>query len=191
MRFALLTRICIQQSAVRAIMQTIERSKGRASLFMIPVSVVGLLVFAYSAFTLAFHQINFEWMLLTLVTLLMVSRIDIGLPKARRPVTLSETFIFISMLLYGIHASVVLAGLDAAACTLGFRERRRMILFNAAAMSLSIFISSATVTLALGEPKSLAADPGTMVLAAGMLGLIHLVLNSGMMSTASAIRSQR
>lgn len=172
-------------------MQPSERSNGRASLFMIAVSVVGLVVFAYSAFTLAFHQINFEWMLLTLVTLLMVSRIDIGLPKARRAVTLSETFVFISVLLYGIHASVVLAGLDAAACTLGFKERRRMILFNAAVMSLSIFFSSATVMLAFGEQKSLASDPGTLVLAAGMLGLIHLVLNSGIMSTATAIRNGR
>lgn len=169
-------------------MQPSERSNGRANLFIIVVSVVGLIVFAYCAFTLAFHEISFEWMLLTLVTLLMVSRIDIGLPKARRAVTLSETFIFISVLLYGIHASVVLAGLDAAACTLGFKERRRMILFNAAAMSLSIFVSSATVTLTFGEQKSLASDPGALVFAAGMLGLIHLVLNSGMMSTATAIQ---
>ena len=172
-------------------MQPSDRSNGRASLFMIAVSVVGLMVFGYSAFALAFHDINVEWMALTLVTLLMVSRIDIGLPKARRAVTLSETFIFISVLLYGIHASVVLAGLDVAACTLGFKERRRMILFNAAAMSLSIFVSSATVTLTFGDQKSLASDPGTLVLAAGMLGLIHLVLNSGIMSTAIAIRNGR
>ena len=85
-------------------MQSNARSNGRSNLFMIAVSAVGLILFGYSAFTLAFHHINFEWMLLTFVTLLMVSPIDIGLPKARRAVTLSETFIFISVLLYGIHA---------------------------------------------------------------------------------------
>jgi diguanylate cyclase (GGDEF)-like protein/putative nucleotidyltransferase with HDIG domain len=166
-------------------------SKSTASLFMVTVSVVGLIVFAYSAFALALHPINFEWILLSLVTILMVSRIDIGIPKARNAVTLSETFIFTSVLLYGIHPSVVLAGLDVAVCALGFKERRRMVVFNAAAMSLSIFVSSATVTAAFGEPRSLASDPGTLILAAGMLGLIHLALHSGMVSVADAIKKSR
>lgn len=165
--------------------------KNTASLFIAAVSLIGLMFFAYSAFAVALHPINFEWVLLSLVTILMVSRIDIGIPRARSAVTLSESFIFISMLLYGVHPSVVLAGLDVAVCALGFKERRKMILFDAAAMSLSIFVSGAAVSLVFGEPKTLASDPGTLVLAAGMLGVIHLVLNSAMMSVAAALENER
>ena len=172
-------------------MKPSERSKDVASLFLVTVSVVGLMIFAYSGCALALRPINFEWILLSLVTILMVSRIDIGIHKGRSAVTLSDTFIFISMLLYGTHASVVLAGLDAAVCALLFRERRRMILFNGAAMSMSIFAASSTVTLSFGELRPLASEPGRLVLAAGMLALIHLVLISGTMSLASAQKTAR
>lgn len=165
--------------------------KKTASFFEAAVSLIGMMFFAYSAFAVALHPINFEWVLLSLVTILMVSRIDIGIPRARSAVTLSESFIFISMLLYGVHPTVVLAGLDAAVCALGFKERQKKILFDAAAMSLSIFVSGATVSLIFGGPQTLASDPVTLVLAAGMLGVIHLVLSSGMMSIAFALENAR
>jgi diguanylate cyclase (GGDEF)-like protein/putative nucleotidyltransferase with HDIG domain len=172
-------------------MKPSERSKDFASFFLVTVSVVGLMIFAYAGCALAFRPINFEWILLSLVTILMVSRIDIGIHKGRSAVTLSDTFIFISMLLFGTHASVVLAGLDAAVCALLFRERRRVILFNGAAMSISIFAASSTVTLTFGDLRALASEPGRLVLAAGMLALIHLVLISGTMSVASAQKNAR
>ena len=163
-----------------------ERSKDIASLFVAVVSAVGLTVFVYAGCSLAFLPISFEWILLSVVTILMVSRVDLGIPKTRSAVTLSDTFIFISVLLYGTYASVVLAGLDAAACAFQFRERRRVILFNAAAMSLSIFAASSTVTFTLGDLQPVASDPGRLVLAVGILAVIHLGLSSGMMSVANA-----
>ena len=165
--------------------------KDVASFLLVTVSVVGLMIFAYAGCALAFRPINFEWILLSLVTILMVSRVDIGIHKGGSAVTLSDTFIFISMLLFGTHASVVLAGLDAAVCALLFRERRRMILFNGAAMSISIFAASSTVTLMFGELRPLSSEVGRLALAAGMLALIHLVLISGTMSVASAQKNAR
>ncbi|HSQ20299.1 MAG TPA: HD domain-containing phosphohydrolase, partial [Blastocatellia bacterium] len=172
-------------------MKPTEWSKDIANLFRVTVSVGGVMIFAYAACALAFSTINFEWILLSLVTVLMVSRIDIGHSRSRRAVSLSNTFIFLSVLLYGTHASVVLAGLDAVASALQFRERRRTILFNGAAISLSIFAASSTLTLTFGEPRAVASEPGTLVLAAGLLALIHLVLTSGMMSVANAQENTR
>ena len=170
-------------------MEPSRRSKDISSLFMVTVSVVGLGVFAYSACSLAFSPINIEWVLLALVTVLMVSRVDIGIAKAGSPVTFSETFIFISALQYGTHAAVVLAGLDAAARTIHFRDRRQTAVFNAAAMSISIFVSSIAVSLTFGELEPLNSDLLRLVLAAGMLALVHFALNSTVTSTADALNS--
>jgi len=172
-------------------MTTQELNKDRTGLFVMIVSAVGLMVFVYAGFVLAFRPINFEWILLTLVTVLLVSRLDIGIPKARTAVTLSDTFVFISVLLYGTYASVILAGLDAAACAIQFRERRRMMLFNVAAMSLSIFAASSAVSLTLGDLEPLAADPGRLIVAAAILAFVHLVLSSGAMSVTSAQETPR
>jgi len=168
-----------------------ERSKDITSLFKGAVSAVGLLIFVYSGCALVFLPISLEWILLSLVTVLIVSRIDIGIPKARGAVTLFDTLIFMSVLLYGTFPSVVLAGLDAAACALQLKERRRMILFNLAAMSLSIFVASSTVTFAFGELRQLASEPGKLVLAAGMLAAIHLILTSAITSVVRAQRNGR
>jgi diguanylate cyclase (GGDEF)-like protein/putative nucleotidyltransferase with HDIG domain len=167
-------------------MTPFDRSKDITSSLVTIVSAVGLMVLVYAACALVFRPITFEWILLTAVTVLVVPRVDIGFPRARSGVTLSDTLIFISVLLFGTHASVVLAGLGAAACAIQFREQRRMIVFSAAAMSLSIFAASSTVTLILGDVQLLASDPGRLMIGAGILTVIYLALSSGMMSVKSA-----
>jgi diguanylate cyclase (GGDEF)-like protein/putative nucleotidyltransferase with HDIG domain len=166
-------------------MKTKDRTNDNASLFMTIVCVVGLLVFVYAGCALAFRPINLEWILLSAVTVLMVSRLDIGIPKARSAVTLFDAFVFISALLYGTYASVVLAGLDGAASAIQGRERHRTILFRAGAASLSIFAASSAVSFVFGEPQQITSDTGMLVLAAGVLAIIHLLTSSGIMRLTS------
>ena len=169
---------------------THSKSKIISYLFTIVVSVAGLIVFAYSAFRLAVHPISFEWVLLSLVTVLLVTSVDVGISKLTSAVTLSGAFIFISVLLYGAEASAVLAALQAAAYSIAFKDRRRMLLFNAATMCLSIFASSAAMTLAVGVP-GLASDPGRLAMAAGLAAAIHLLLSSSMMNVEASLKNEQ
>jgi len=168
-----------------------RNSKGVARLFMVIASVVGLMVFIYSAFSLALGQINFDWVLLTLVTVLMVTRVDIGIAKAGSPVTLAETFVFLAALMFGTHAAVVLAGLEATTRTIHFKDRRGTTIFNAAAMSISIFVASTAMTLTFGNVQPLNADLSRLALSAAMLGLIHFALSSTITSAADALNNAR
>jgi diguanylate cyclase (GGDEF)-like protein/putative nucleotidyltransferase with HDIG domain len=168
-----------------------EPNKANINDFTITVSIVGLLVFAYSVFELAQGSVSFEWVLLSLVTVILVSRVDIGIPRATSTVTLSDTFIFISVLLYGTHASVVLAGIDAAFCTLHLKNRLKIIWFNSGVMSLSIFIAGSAISFVFGDLKTLALDMDRLFMAAGMLALVHYVLNSGLVSVVTALRQGR
>jgi diguanylate cyclase (GGDEF)-like protein/putative nucleotidyltransferase with HDIG domain len=166
-----------------------EQRQVIARLWTRCVSVAGLAAFGYSACVLGFRPINFEWILFAVVTVLMVSRIDIGFAKDKTAVNLSDTFIFISALLFGTHAAVVLAGVEAAACTLQIDKRRSRVLFNAAVMSLSIFAGSFSTTASLGGPAALASSPLRLALAAGMLALIHFGLNTALINTATALEN--
>lgn len=172
-------------------MESSERNKDIAGLFKPIVTAIGLVIFAYSAFALAFQTITFDWVLLSLVTLLFVSRVDAGITKAGALVTLSETFIYVTALLYGTHAAVVLAGLDVAARLLGSKERRSTLLFRSAAMSVSIFVSSAAVNVCFGAPRLLVSDLGLLLLAAGMLALVNALVHSVMMSASTAVDDAR
>ena len=160
-------------------------------IFLTTVSVVGLMTLAYSAGMLALGSLNFEWVLLSCVTIMLVSRIDLGVPKSSSSVTLSDTFIFISVFLFGTPASVVLAGADAAICSLQHKNKRKALWYNTAVMSLSVFVSSTVLTYVFGDLKGLAADLLKLVLAALLLAVIHFALNSVLTSAWAVFTNGR
>src|SRR5262249_25863713 len=78
------------------------------------ITLVGLAVFAYAGFELITTPPELQWVWLAVVTVLVVSRLDIHIPKTCGTITLSDTFVFISLALYGIDPAVVFAGGCAA-----------------------------------------------------------------------------
>ena len=83
-----------------------------ARVFMTAISAVGLSVLVYAAFKVVTGKTSLDWILLSLVTTLVVGRTSIRIPRMRSTVTLDDTFIFLSVLLYGVWPSVVLAGVN-------------------------------------------------------------------------------
>ena len=152
------------------------------------VSAAGLTLFFYAVYVVVTGQPSLDWILLGLVTTLVVGRTTIRIPKTESTVTLDDTFIYISVLLYGVWPSVVLAGVNAILCSMRYPNRRKVAPFNAGAMSLTVFVSSSLVTLLFGEPHKLASDLSVLILAAESLALAQYVLSSGLLSMVSALR---
>ena len=158
-----------------------------SSLVVIAVTIAGLSVFAYSSWSLVGTGLEFEWILLSLVTVLMISRVDIGIPKTESSLTLSDTFVFISVLLYGVHASVILAALDAGALAIQAKERGRNLLFRPALMSLSVLASAEAVTLVFGGGHRLGSDLGELAMAVALLSATHFIINCGVMAVVAPV----
>ena len=158
---------------------------------MSAVSAAGLCVFVYAMVVLVTGSMSLEWVLLSLVTTLVVSRTAVRIPKTDSTVTLDDTFIYLSFLLYGVWPSVVLAGVNAIICSLRYNNRKRVATFNAGVMSLSVFLSGWVVTEAFGNPAALASDLSRLILAAESLALIHYALNSTLVGAVSAFRNRQ
>jgi len=158
---------------------------------MSAVSAAGLCVLVYGVVVLVTGSMSLEWVLLSLVTTLVVSRTSVRIPKTDSTVTLDDTFIYLSFLLYGVWPSVVLAGVNAIVCSLRYNNRKRVATFNAGVMSLSVFLSGWVVTEAFGNPAALASDLSRLILPAESLALIHYALNSTLVSAVSAFRNRR
>src|SRR5262249_23217561 len=118
-----------------------DRASGAEVTLTRGVIVVGLAIFAYAGFEFVSVVPDLQWVWLAVVTILVVSRLEIHIPKTSGTIRLSDTFVFISLVLYGIAPSTVLAGLTAAVSSFQSRERKRIVAFNAAIMSLSIYLS--------------------------------------------------
>src|ERR1041384_1700005 len=110
-------------------------NESRASnIFLAVVSGIGLAIFACALYTVAFAgQFNLNWMLLSLVTVVVVGRTDIHLPKTSGTVTLDDACLYISLMLYGVMPSMVLAGINELACSLKYPDKRRGLQFNVGA----------------------------------------------------------
>jgi diguanylate cyclase (GGDEF)-like protein/putative nucleotidyltransferase with HDIG domain len=172
-------------------LKSANKNESKASkLFIKSISLAGLGVFSYALYSMTRGPFNKEWVWLSIVTILVVSRTDIKVPKITNTVTLDDTFIYIAVFLYGVPSSVVLAGLNAAACSLHYANRRKVVAFNTAVMSLSVFLSGKFITASFGDPTSLKTDLGRLILAAEILALVHYVLNAGMVSAVSALRGR-
>lgn len=149
-------------------------------------SAFGGLVFGYALFQTATAGLDISWLLLAAVTVLLVSRLDLGLSKKPGVVTISTAFLFTSFLLFGLMPSVVLAGIDAAITSLHNKSRRKLAIFNLGIASLSFLLSGAVVTLAFGS-EPLARDPGKLVIATALLALCYCTLASAMSSIITAL----
>ena len=171
--------------------QNSTRKDNRASrLFIGWVSVIGLSIFSFALYQVITLPFSKDWLLLSLVTIAVASRTDIRIPRTSTTVTITDTFIYISVLLYGVPHSVVLAGIDAAICSLHYKNKRKVMPFNVAVTSLSIFLASTLSMLTFRSPTTATSDLSRLALAALSLSLLHYVFNSGMISVVNALRGK-
>src|SRR2546423_15690945 len=83
--------------------------KPMAKPFMYAIIAAGVAVCGYSIFHLPVAQLDVLFLLLAGATVAVTSRIAVRMPGVNGRITLSETFIFLTMLLYGGEAGILLA----------------------------------------------------------------------------------
>ena len=107
------------------------------------VILAGGICFLVAIFNIDIRKIDVYLGIIALFTVAVSSRITVKIPRFNSHVSVSDTFIFLTLLLYGGDFAVVLAGLEAAASALRFCNRKLTVFFNAATMivSTSVVIS--------------------------------------------------
>jgi diguanylate cyclase (GGDEF)-like protein/putative nucleotidyltransferase with HDIG domain len=140
------------------------------------VTGIGLALFAYASAVLVLTQISVEWVLLSLVTVLLASRIDIGIPRRAHSLGLADVLVFIALLLFGPAPATVLAGVDAIVYSLQHKDERRVILFNVGLKSLATAVCGFGATLVFGELRPLSGDIVSLGLAVATIAVLHLAV---------------
>src|SRR5690242_14776163 len=122
----------VSQLRGRAVEMTraiLERKPTTGRVLTGVVTGLGLAALAYSTALLVLNDFGVQWVLLSLVTVLLASRLDIGVPRLTGGLALGDVLVFIAMLLFGSHPAVTLAGADAASNSLQHIEHRRVIIY--------------------------------------------------------------
>ena len=143
-----------------------------------------------SLYELYRDPISNEWMLLAGLTLLSFF-FTVNVPGIPAKISVSETFVFTIVLLFGTAAATVTVALDALIMS-GWRHRREplKVLFNATEPTLSIFVASHLFFLIVQEPlRSSPRDAGFLLLPVLVLSLSYFLLNSTLTAVAIGLQS--
>jgi diguanylate cyclase (GGDEF)-like protein/putative nucleotidyltransferase with HDIG domain len=104
----------------------------------------GLLVIGHSLFELYHHPIGYEWFIIAGLTLISGSA-TVRLPSSYASISISETFVFTAVLLFGPAAGTLIVALDGLVISFWLAKRHRephRALFNMSAPAISVWLSA-------------------------------------------------
>ena len=101
------------------------------------VVTAGAACVLYATYKLEAGIIDGYFLLLTLITAVLGSRIAIRIPKISGNITLEDTFVFIALLLYGGEAAVMIGTLAGICSALRISRKVRTVAFGSAALAVS------------------------------------------------------
>jgi len=161
------------------------------SIYMWLIIAAGTASVLYAAIMLPTGEIDGYFLLLTLVTGVLGSRIAIRIPKISGNITVDDTFIFITLLLYGGEAAVMIGALAGICSALRISRKVRTVAFASAALACSVLATATVLKLTFGSTTHLInSGASRAVIALCMMGLVQYLLHTGIGAAASAIKAR-
>ncbi len=146
----------------------------------------------YSAYHLPLARLDLSFIFLAVVTIAFGSRLTIQIPRAKVHISVTDSLIFLTLLVYGGEAAVLLAVVEACYASLRLRKkgvfiRLDGIFFNGALMALSIFLTAVAVETCFGPETGLVErTPSQFITALCVMALVQYVINSGLAAVYTA-----
>jgi diguanylate cyclase (GGDEF)-like protein/PAS domain S-box-containing protein len=158
---------------------------------MFAVALIGAGITLFCAWRLPFAQLDAKFAVLILMTVLIGSRITIKIPGERGQIAVSDTFIFLAILLFGIEAAVVLAAAEAFCSSVRFSKKVTVLFFNAGVMALSTFVTALTFYLLFPGVSLRDGYSPNLIIALSVMALSQYVLNSGPIAVGVALKTNQ
>ena len=163
---------------------------------MLAILILGSVCLLFAAINLPLHNFNYHLLLLTLFTIGFGSRITVQIPALKSHVSVSDTFIFLALLLYGGEVAIILAALDAFCSSWRFCNKKLTVFVNAAMVALSMTIVVLTLrffNLTTDNNFQIAqnGDHNNFVLALFIMVLTQFIANTTIASVYGALKSKQ
>ncbi|MBD0372924.1 MAG: hypothetical protein ICV60_18920, partial [Pyrinomonadaceae bacterium] len=171
-------------------MQAADRQR-LAMPYMWAVVCLGAFICLFSLFRIPVLNLDLRFLLLALITFGIGSRVTIGIPRFKSEISISDTFILLTMLLYGGEAAILLAAVEASLSSARFSKRPVTYLFNAAVMTVSTFCTVWALRFSFGSIEALSRGEysARFIMAVCLMAFVQYAVNSGLVAIAGALRS--
>jgi putative nucleotidyltransferase with HDIG domain len=166
-----------------------------ARAYIALVVVAGVAVIGHSVYQLTVDPIGNKWVFLAVLTVLSGS-FNVKVPSINAYISVSEAFVFASILLFGTPAGTATVELECMVILLWMKPEGRTthrVLFNMAAPAVAIWTAGTSFYLLSGmEPYSRVFTPlSSLFLPLVIFTALYFLLNSWLVATAVGLENQR
>jgi diguanylate cyclase (GGDEF)-like protein len=153
------------------------------------IIVIGLAVLVPEVTRLPVGRIDLQFLLIAALTVIVSSRVAVKIPRFNTSVTISDTFIFLAILLYGGEAAILLAAADGLMSGARAGKKLRTILFSAAAMTCSTSVTVLLLTKIFGSPAHLMQETLSIRIAViGTMAMAQYFVHTGLVAMGMAFK---
>jgi len=131
-------------------------------------------------------RLGLRFLLLAFITVAISSRFSVRIPRANTNVTVSDTFIFLVMLLYGGPAAILVAASEGFTSGYRISKTPKIVLFNAAVMACSTSTTVVALSLLGIDPH---ASVGATVIGVSVMALVQYLSNTTLVGVGLALKA--
>jgi putative nucleotidyltransferase with HDIG domain len=160
--------------------------------FVAVVSLAGLATIAYAAWDITEHPVGYMWLVLLALTTFS-STFSIKIPDVSATISVSETFVFITALLFGPSPAALVIAADGLIISCWRRHRQLpQMVFNTAEPALSVFVAAHLFfwLSGLSPGGNQLIHVGTHLLPLSAFTTTYFLLNSGLNATVVSIQQR-
>jgi diguanylate cyclase (GGDEF)-like protein/PAS domain S-box-containing protein len=160
---------------------------------MLAIIVLGTLCLAIALWRFPSANLNLQFAFLALLTVAFGSRISVQIPRFKSHIAVSDTFIFLAILLFGGEAAILLSAVEAFFSSWRFCNKKISVFFNAALMACSTtFVVSVLRTFDLNGATVLNQENHTnLIISLCVMAMVQFIFNSGLASIYGALKSEK
>lgn len=153
------------------------------------VIAVGAVILLWSLYNLPLTRLGLPFLLMMLATLVIASRLVVNFFRFESSISISDTFIFAALLLFGGEAAIVIGAAESLLSSLRVTRRPLTMAFNSAAMVCSTWVTASILLAGFGPLEGLAHSSfsSNFLIALCVMALVQYILNSGLVAIAASL----
>jgi diguanylate cyclase (GGDEF)-like protein len=167
-----------------------NQRKNTPGIFMWLIIAAGLAACIHAGVNLQRDRIDIYFLLLTVITAVIGSRIAIRIPQINVNITVDDTFVFIALLLYGRDAAVLVGTMAGVCSGLRISKKVRTVAFGGAALAVAIFATGSVLSAFFGPVTQLFNKGGSIAITSlCVMGVAQYLVHTGIGAIASALKT--
>ncbi len=170
-------------------------TKSQTKNYTLVILASGFLCLASAVFNLQPEILDFRFLILLIFTIGIGSRSAVKIPRFKSHIAISDTFIFLALLMYGGETAVILSAIEAFFSSWRICKNKSIVFINVAIMAFSTTLVVWSLKVfglyTKNQLRGDGEDLDNFIVALSVMALTQFIANTAFVSIYSALKSEK